>query len=53
MIHRAFIAVYTGEVRIYKGRVSYHSIEPKVLANELRRAKPLHATAAERMAGGR
>jgi hypothetical protein len=49
---RAFVAVETGEVRIYKGYWSYHSTEPKILANELHFSKPLHSTAAERMAGG-
>ena len=49
---RAFIAVDTGEVRIYTGYFSYHSTEPKILANELRFSKPLNATAAMRMTGG-
>ena len=48
---RAFVAVDTGEVRIYKGYFSYHSTEPKLLENELRFSKSLGATAAERMAG--
>ena len=45
----AFIAVDTGEVRIYKGCFSYHSTEAKILANELPFAKPLGATAAQRL----
>ena len=49
---RAFVAVDTGEVRIYKGYFSYHSTEPRILANEFRFAKPLSASAAERMTGG-
>jgi hypothetical protein len=49
---RAFVAVDTGEVRVYKGYFSYRSTEPKILANELHFAKPLRATAAERMSGG-
>ena len=48
---RAFVAVDTGEVRIYKGYFSYHSTEPKLLAGELRSSKPLGATARERMNG--
>jgi hypothetical protein len=46
---RAFIAVDTGEVRVYSGYFSYHSTESKILANELHFAKPPHATAADRM----
>ena len=49
---RAFVAVDTGEVRIYSGYFSYHSTEPKILANELHFAKPLGASAGERMTGG-
>lgn len=49
---RAFVAVDTGEVLIYKGYFSYHSTNPQILANELHFAKPLHATAGERMMGG-
>ena len=46
---RAFVAVGTGEVRIYRGYWSYHSIEPKILANELHFAKPLGASARQRL----
>jgi hypothetical protein len=49
---RAFVAVDTGETRIYMGLWNYHSTGPKILANELHFSKPLNATAAERMAGG-
>jgi hypothetical protein len=46
------VALDTGEVRVYKGYWSYHSTEPKILESELHFSRPLHATAAERMAGG-
>ena len=46
---RAFVAVDTGEVRIYKGYWSHHSTEPKILANELHFSRPLGATVAGRM----
>ena len=41
---RAFVATDTGEVRIYKGYFSYHSTEPKILANELRFTTPAAMT---------
>ena len=41
---RAFVAADNGEVRIYKGYWSYHSTEPKLLANELRFSKPIVTT---------
>jgi len=49
---RAFVALDTGEVRVYKGYFSYHSTEAKILQNELHLSKPSGASAAERMAGG-
>lgn len=47
---RAFVAVDTGEVRIYKGYWSYHATEPKILANELHFAKPLTSTQSSKLA---
>ena len=46
---RAFVALDTGEVRVYSSLWYYHSTESKLLANELRFSKPVRVTAAERM----
>ena len=49
----AFVAVDDGTVLVYQfGYVAYHVTEPKILADELRFAKPLNATAAQHMTGG-
>jgi len=46
---RAFVALDTGEVRIYSSLWYYRSTESKLLATELHFSKPLRACAAERM----
>ena len=35
------------------GRVAYHTMEPKLVAYQLAAAKPIDATAGERLNGGR
>jgi hypothetical protein len=51
---RAFVAVEGGQVLVYEFLpVSYHSTEPKLIADQLRIAKPIDATAGERPNGGR
>jgi hypothetical protein len=51
---RAFVAIDTGAVMIYNfGLVAYHVTEPKILADQLRVAKPPRASAAERMDANR
>jgi hypothetical protein len=51
---RAFVPVAGGTVLIYEFLpVSYHSTEPKLVQDQLRNAKPIDATAGERMDGPR
>ena len=47
---RAFVGVNSGVVLAYRfGYIAYRCTEPKLLEDQLRFAKPLNATAAERM----
>lgn len=54
---RAFVPAVPAagvDVLIYEfGPVSYHSTEPKLVNDQLRVAKPIDATAGERLNGGR
>jgi hypothetical protein len=51
---RAFVPVGGGTVLIYEfGRVAYHATEPKLVQYQLAAAKPIDATAGERLNGGR
>ena len=50
---RAFVPVGGGTVMIYEfGRVAYHVTEPKLVEYQLAAAKPIGATAGERLNGG-
>ena len=50
---RAFVPASGGTVLIYDfGPVSYHSTQPKLVEDQLRVAKPIDATAGERLNGG-
>ena len=50
---RAFVPATGGTVLIYEfGPVSYHSTEKKLIDDQLRIAKPIDATAGERLNGG-
>jgi len=50
---RAFVPVGGGTVMIYEfGFTSYHTMEAKLVENQLRTAKPIDATAGERLNGG-
>ena len=50
---RAFVPDgWTGAVMLYRfGSVAYRTTDPKILADQLRLAKPVNANAAERMNG--
>jgi hypothetical protein len=49
---RAFVAVDDGTVLVYRfGCIAYRCTEPKLVEGQLHFAKPLHANAAERVAG--
>jgi len=51
---RAFVPVAGGTVLIYEFLpVSYHSTQQKLIQDQLRIAKPIDATAGERMDGAR
>jgi hypothetical protein len=51
---RAFVPVGGGTVMIFEfGRISYHTMEPKLVEYQLTAAKPIDATAGERLNGGR
>jgi hypothetical protein len=50
---RAFVPATGGTVLIYEfGPVSYHATETKLVEGQLRVAKPIDATAGERLNGG-
>lgn len=43
---------WTGMVMLFRfGTVAYHTTEPKILADQLRMAKPATATAGDRLGG--
>lgn len=51
---RAFVPVGGGTVMVYEfGRVAYRTMEPKLVEYQLAAAKPIDATAGERLNGGR
>jgi hypothetical protein len=50
---RAFVPVGGGTVMIYEfGLTSYRTMAPKLVEDQLRSAKPIDATAGERLNGG-